>query len=129
MQLGKSDATPRWARGQKFTLSSAGREVEAAYRAAVAEARGAGRAALEGALAAWAAPHAPVLPGDGVLLGELTRAKPPGVAELGRALEAAGIEAAEVRAALGRLVAAGLVELVPLASQLAAAERPPVSRW
>ncbi len=128
MQLGKDDAAPRWARGQKFTLSAAGRTAEEAYRAAVLEARGAGRSALEAALAAWAAPHPPVQPGDGVLLGEL-KAKPPGLTELARALEGAGIEAAEVRAALGRLVAAGLVELVPLASQLAAAERPPVHRW
>src|SRR5512133_2700399 len=124
MPFGKDDAPPRWARGQKFTLSTSGRVVEAGYRTTVAEARGSGRTALEGALAAWAAPLAPVLPGDGVLLGELTKPKPPGVAELGRALEAAGIEPAEVRAALGRLVTAGLVELVPLASQLAAAERP-----
>src|SRR5512142_2202774 len=110
MLFGKSDATTRWARGQKFTLSPAGVTAEEAYRAAVLAARGAGRTALEAALAAWAAPHPPVLPGDGVLLGEL-KAKPPGLSELARALEAAGIEAAEVRAALGRLVAAGLVEL------------------
>lgn len=128
MQQGKNDAAPRWARGQKFTLSPAGREAEEAYRAAVLEARGAGRPALEAALAAWAAPHAPVTFGDGVLLGEL-KAKPPGLSDLTRALEDAGIGAAEVRAALARLVSAGLVVLVPLASQQPAPERSPVSRW
>lgn len=129
MSFGKNDAAPRWARGQKFTLSLKGRVAEEAYRAAVLEARGSGRTALEAALAAWAAPHAPVAGGDGVLLGEL-KGKPPGLSDLTRALEDAGILPAEVRAALARLVSAGLVELVPLASQTAAAERPPtIPRW
>ena len=128
MQHGKDDAAPRWARGQKFTLSPAGREAEEAHRAAVLDVRGAGRPALEAALAAWAAPHAPVPACDGVLLGEL-KGKPPGLADLTRALEAAGIAPAEVRAALARLVSAGLVLLVPLASQQPAPERPPLSRW
>lgn len=128
MQHGKDDAAPRWARGQKFTLSPTGREAEEAYRAALLDARGAGRPALEAALAAWAAPHAPVAGGDGMLLGEL-KGKPPGLADLTRALDDAGIAPAEVRAALGRLVSAGLVALVPLASQQAAPERPPLSRW
>lgn len=98
------------------------------YRAAVLEARGAGRSALESALAAWALPHAPVAGGDGVLLGELT-GKPPGLADLTRALEDTGLAAGDVRAALDRLVRAGLVALVPLASQLAAERPPPASRW
>ncbi len=129
MQTSKNDAAPRWARGQKFTLSTAGRQAEESYRAAVLEARGSGRAGLETALAAWATGHAPVAGSDGVLFGEL-KGKPPGLSDLTRALEDAGIEAGEVRAALARLVTAGLVELVPLASQTAAAERPPTPpRW
>ncbi|ACL66887.1 conserved hypothetical protein [Anaeromyxobacter dehalogenans 2CP-1] len=120
---------PRWARGQKFTLSLAGRDAEEAYRAAVLDARGAGRAVLDTALAAWASPRA-VEPGDGVLLGEL-KGKPRGLSDLGHALEDAGIPGAEVRAALDRLVRAGLAELVPLASQLEAQRAPPpvTGRW
>lgn len=128
MQAKPSDG-PRWARGQKFTLSPAGREAEEAYRASVLGARGAGRAVLDAALAEWAAPRA-VAPGDGVLLAEL-KAKPRGLSELSHALEDAGIPGAEVRAALDRLVKAGLGELVPLASQLEAQRQPPPPppRW
>ena len=115
------DATPpagprRWPRGQKFTLSPAGVGARDGYRAAVLEARSAGRAALDAALAAWAAPHA-IAPGDGVLLGELG-GKPRGLADLAATLEECGIEAAEVRRAIDRLVAADLVAPVPLASQM-----------
>lgn len=117
---------PRWARGQKFSLSVAGTEAEEAYRAAVTGARGGGRPALDAALAAWAAPRQ-VAPGDGVLLAEL-KAKPRGLADVTRALEDTGIAAADVRLALDRLVKAGLAELVPLPSQEREPVRPP-PRW
>jgi hypothetical protein len=110
------DRPKRWPRGQKFTLSSEGAAVEEAYRAAVAAARQSGRAALDAALAAWAAPLG-VQPGDGVVLSEL-RVERRGIPELSRALEEAGIELAEVRAAVDRLVTAGAVAPVPLASQV-----------
>jgi len=106
----------RWPRGQKFTLSAAGEAAELAHREAVNGARSSGRAALQAALAAWAAPLS-VHGGDGVVLGEL-RGQKRGLNELTRALEDTGIEAAEVKAAVDRLVAAGLAEPVPLASQL-----------
>lgn len=106
----------RWPRGQKFTLSPAGEAAELAHRDAVNGARSSGRAALQAALAAWAAPLS-VQGTDGVVLGEL-RGQKRGLNELARALEDAGIEAAEVKAAVDRLVAAGLAEPVPLASQL-----------
>jgi len=113
----KPDATPkRWPRGQKFTLSDAGGEIEESYRAMVGAARWSGRPALEAALAAWAAPRG-LAPGDGVVLGEL-RGKRLGLADLCRGLESAGIAPEEVRAAVGRLVAAGAVQPLPLASQL-----------
>ncbi len=111
------DRPKRWPRGQKFTLSPEGVAVEATYRAAVAGARLSGRAALDAALAAWAMPlH--VQPGDGVVLSEL-RAARRGIPELCRALEEAGIEPDEVRGAVDRLVAAGAVAPIPLASQVA----------
>jgi hypothetical protein len=106
----------RWPRGQKFTISTSGLRADDAYRAAVLTARAAGRSALDAALAAWATPHG-VLPGDGVVLGEL-RATRRGLSELARTVEACGIEEREVRAAVDRLVTAGLVDAVPLASQV-----------
>jgi hypothetical protein len=122
MLQGKTDDGPRWPRGQKFSLSAAGQSAHDGHRAAVQAARGVGRSALDAALAAWSAPLQ-VEPADGVLLGEL-REKPRGLADLSRALEDAGVSAAEVRAAMGRLAKAGLVEPVPLASQAAAAASP-----
>jgi hypothetical protein len=106
----------RWPRGQKFTLSAAGTEAERAYRDAVSGARASGRQALETALADWAAPRL-VAPGDGVILAELS-GKRLGLPRLAEGLESSGILREEVRAAIGRLADAGLVEAVPLASQL-----------
>jgi len=106
----------RFARGQKFTTSVAGAEAEQAYRGAVAAARATGRAALEAALAAWAEPRR-VAPTDGVVLAELS-GKQLGLARLGEALESSGMSTEEIRSGVGRLLDAGFVELVPLASQL-----------
>ena len=132
MLQGKTDDGPRWPRGQKFVLSTAGLAAHDAHRAAVLEARGGGRSALDTALAAWAAPLQ-VEPADGALLSEL-REKPRGLADLAHAVEDAGTSASEVRASVGRLVKAGLVEAVPLASQRPpepVAPPPPVrpNRW
>ncbi len=110
-----SPGRPRWPRGQKFTLTAAGTAADAAYRAAVLGARASGRAALETALSEWAAPRG-VAPGDGVLLAELC-GKRLGLVEITRSLETAGIAADEVRAAMRRLVEAGIAEAVPLGSQ------------
>lgn len=122
---GKLNDGPRWPRGQKFTLSLAGREAQEAYRTAVLAARGQSRAALDAALGAWAEPRQ-VQPADGVLLGELLE-RPRGLPELTRALEAAGISAAEVRASIARLVKSGLVDAIPMKP----AEEPlrPPTRW
>ncbi|MGC3996639.1 MAG: hypothetical protein QM767_03545 [Anaeromyxobacter sp.] len=128
MLHGKTSDGPRWPRGQKFTVSEAGTTADEAYRAAVQEARGVGRGALDAALAAWAAPLG-VAAGDGVLLAEL-RAKPRGLADLARSLEDAGASPTEIRAAVDRLVKAGLVEPVPLPSRAAEPPAPPpVRRW
>lgn len=113
MLLGKpTTGAKRWPRGQKFTISPAGAAAEDAYRAAVLGARASGRATLDAALAAWAEPRG-VAPADGVLLAELA-GKRLGVAELCAALEGADIAAEDVRAGIARLVAAGIVEAVPL---------------
>ena len=116
MLMGKrGDAKRTWPRGQKFTLSPSGEEAQVAYRDAVLAARASGRQALETALAGWASPRH-VAPGDGVVLAELA-GKRLGLPHLCEALESSGIERAEVRGAIDRLVDAGLVETVPLASQ------------
>jgi hypothetical protein len=117
MLIGKpADGRKRWPRGQKFTLSAAGAEAELAYRDAVLGARASGRSALESALADWAVPRR-VAPGDGVILRELV-GKRLGLSHLCEALETTGIVPDEVRAAVGRLVDAGIVEALPTASQL-----------
>jgi hypothetical protein len=113
-----ADGARRWPRGQKFTISVSGLRADDAYRAAVLQARASGRTALDAAVAAWAAPLG-VSPGDGVVLGEL-RTTRRGLSDLAEGLEACGIEPKEVRAAVDRLVTAGLVDPVPLASQLGA---------
>jgi hypothetical protein len=105
----------RWPRGQKFALSPFGAIAEEAYRGAVLGSRASGRAALDSALAAWATPRG-LAPADGVILAELS-GKRLGVADLCASLESAGIVADDVRAGIGRLVAAGIVDPLPLASQ------------
>jgi len=109
----------RWPRGQKFALTPAGETAEVGYRDAVTLARTSGRSALETALTAWAVPLQ--LKGtDGVILSEL-RGGRLGVADLCGRLESADIAPDEVRAALHRLVDAGVVLAIPPASQLGAA--------
>jgi hypothetical protein len=115
MLMGKPAERKRWPRGQKFTLSAVGAEAAVAYRDAVLRARASGRTALESALADWAVPRR-VAPGDGVVLAELT-GKRLGLSHLCEALETTGIVPDEVRAAVGRLVDAGIVEAVPIGSQ------------
>ncbi len=116
MLFGRSpNGTKRWPRGQKFEISPVGAEAQDAYRAAVLAARASGRAALDSALAAWAAPRG-VAPGDGAILAELA-GKRLGIGALCEALEVAGVAPDEVRAAIGRLVQAGIVEPLPPASR------------
>ena len=110
-----SNGTKRWPRGQKFALSSVGAAAQDAYHAAVTGARASGRTALEAALAAWATPRG-VAPGDGAILAELA-GKRLGIGALCEALEVTGIAPDEVRAGIGRLVEAGIVEPLPPASR------------
>lgn len=114
----KPNGPKRWPRGQKFALTASGEAADAGHREAVALARASGRHALDAALTAWAAPLA-LKAGDGNVLGEL-RGGRLGVPDLVSRLETSGIAPDEVRASLQRLVDAGLVEPIPLASQLTA---------
>jgi hypothetical protein len=116
MPIGKPPGgAQRWPRGQKFTLSPAGAAAQEAYRAAVLAARASGRAALDSALAAWAAPRG-LAPADGAIVSELS-GKRLGLGDLCEALESTGMMADEVRAGVGRLVAAGIVDPIPPASR------------
>jgi hypothetical protein len=116
MLLGKlPNGAKRWPRGQKFTVASGGAEAQDAYRAAVNAARASGRAALDAALVGWASPRG-LAPADGAILAELS-GKRLGLGALCEALETSGIPPDEVRAAVGRLVDAGIVEPLPPASR------------
>ena len=111
----KPPSGKRWPRGQKFALSPVGAAAQDAYHAAVLGARASGRTALEAALAAWSAPRG-VAPADGAILAELA-GKRLGIGALCDALEVTGIAPDEVRAGIGRLVEAGIVEPLPPASR------------
>lgn len=115
MLVAKPPTSKRWPRGQKFSISSLGAGAAQAYHAAVQEARASGRSALDAALTGWALPRG-LAAADGVILTELS-GKRLGVSDLCEALEPTGIPAEEVRAGIGRLVAAGIVEPLPLRSQ------------
>jgi hypothetical protein len=103
-------AKRRWPRGQKFMLSAAGEAADLLHRETVNGSRSSGRSSLDAALAAWAAPYG-VQPGDGLLLSEL-RGQRRGLGELIEAMESSGIEPADVKASIDRLVGAGLAEPV-----------------
>jgi|GEM_PF-2732147 len=107
----KSPAGKRWPRGTRFSLSARGAEAEVAYRAAVQEVRALGRPALESAERSWATPLG-LVHADGVILSEL-RSGRHSLSEICAALETCGITQAEVREAVDRLAAAGLVEAAP----------------
>jgi len=103
-------APRRWPRGQKFILSAAGEVADQLHRETVNGSRSSGRSSLDAALLAWAAPFG-VRPGDGLLLSEL-RGQQRGLNDLVLALETSGIEPADVKASVDRLVHAGLAEPV-----------------
>jgi hypothetical protein len=108
------DRTPgaRFPRGQKFQITQAGLEAEDRYQAALQASRErGGRAALDEATAAWASALG-VTPGDAVYLTEL-RAGTRTISDLAESLESAGATKAEAKAAIERLIKAGLADPVP----------------
>lgn len=99
----------RWARGQRFRLSSLGVEAEARYQTALTKSREqGGRAAFDEATSAWAATLG-VQPGDGLYLCEL-RASVRTLLELVQSLETCGVTKSEAKAALERLIHSKLAE-------------------
>ncbi len=114
LQSLKSPGGKRWPRGQRFRQSAKGAEAEAEYRAMVREAHALGRDALEAAERRWTAPRG-LAAGDGVVLSELRPGRV-SIADLCRALDECGSTPAEVKAALDRLVEAGLAEPVAAAA-------------
>ncbi len=100
----------RWPRGQKFLISPTGVAAEAEYREAVQHARAQGRGALESAQQGWSAPRG-LAPIDGVVLGEVRTGRK-SIADVARALEDCGTTQVEVKDAIDRLAATGLIEPV-----------------
>lgn len=106
----RSRGGKRWPRGQKFLISPTGVVAETEYRDAVQRARAQGRSALESAQQGWSVPRG-LDPVDGVVLGEL-RTGGKSIADVARALDDCGTTPAEVKAAIDRLAASGLIEPV-----------------
>ncbi len=99
----------RWPRSQRFALSSKGAQAEQRYREMIAASRAqSGRASFDAARTAWAEPLR-LEPNDGLYLGELEPG-PRTLAELTQSLEATGTTRREVKAALERLIDAGMIE-------------------
>jgi hypothetical protein len=108
----------RWPRGQRFQLTTAGIEAEAAHAEAIREARAQGRVALEAAQRRWADPRG-LLPGDGVVLAELKPGRR-SLADLNGALDECGVSKAEVKASVDRLVERDLAGPLPVPERLEA---------
>jgi hypothetical protein len=104
-----TDKGVRWPRSQKFSLSDQGTRAEQDYREVIAAARAdAGRASFDAARKQWAG-ALQVEPDDGMYLGEL-RSGPRTLDELWRALETCGQTRTDLKAAIRRLTAVGLVD-------------------
>ena len=82
------------------------------HREAVNGARSSGRTLARRRAGGLGGPASACGPADGLLLSEL-RGQQRGLNDLVRAIESSGIEPAEVKSAIDRLVKAGLVEPVP----------------
>ncbi|WP_224367782.1 hypothetical protein [Hyalangium versicolor] len=102
----------RFGRAQKFQLSPAGVEAMEAYSLMIKEAQsGLGRAQFDAARTEWGAPRK-LAPEDGLFLvefGEGDRTIPEAV----RNLDGCGTTAKEVKAAVERLLALGMLRPVP----------------
>lgn len=101
-------APPRFQNRDQFSLTPAGRIVEASYRSRIVASRAEpGRRSYDAARSAWAV-SAGLEPDDGVYLGELR----PGAMDLGMIVEAVtvcGEKRIDGIVALGRLLDAGLI--------------------
>lgn len=108
-----SSSTPRlrWARSQRFRLTSKGVEAENIWRVRLAGVRGAdGRAAFDAGLASWATEFK-VQPDDAAYVRELAPA-PLRLEDVAKAVADTGASREDAKKALERLFEAGLVEPV-----------------
>ncbi|MCI0570168.1 MAG: hypothetical protein L0Y66_05400 [Myxococcaceae bacterium] len=102
----------RFGRSQKFRLSSKGSEATASYSVMIEAARaGSGRGQFDAARDAWSAPRG-LEAADGLYLVEFG-SREQTIQEATRSLEVCGTTPKEVKAAVGRLLACGMLEPVP----------------
>lgn len=102
----------RFGRAQKFRLSVTGIEAVTAYTAAIEGAKAeTGRAQFDAARQAWSAPRG-LTPEDGLYLVEFQAAERT-LAETARSLEGCGTHPKELKTAVERLLALGMLEPVP----------------
>lgn len=102
----------RLGRAQKLRLTATGREAVDAHRLMVERARsGTGRAEFEASRAAWAQPRG-IAPEDGLFLVEFA-GHDYTYQQVARELERCGAPPAEVKKGVLRLLALGLLEIVP----------------
>ncbi|MDY7225252.1 hypothetical protein [Hyalangium rubrum] len=109
-----SDETPekiRFGRSQKFRLSQKGTEAVTEYKLMLEKARsGSGRAQFDAARAAWGVPFN-LTAEDGLFLVEFSEGDRT-LPEATRNLDGCGTTAKEVKAAVERLLACGMLEAV-----------------
>ena len=104
------DRTPKrkWPRTQRFALSPKGTDAETSYRSTIVASRStSGRGSYDDARKAWAASFN-VEPDDGMFLGEVAQGRVR-FGEIVEAVESSGKSAPDTRAALERLMDAGLI--------------------
>jgi hypothetical protein len=115
----------RFGRAQKFRLSAKGNEAVSAYTLMVEKARaGSGRAQFDAAREEWSTPRG-LTPEDGLFLVEFGMGERT-LSEVTRDLEDCA-SGKEVKAALERLLACGMLE--PVAAPAPAAAPPPRRYW
>jgi hypothetical protein len=119
-------AAPRikWARSQRFQLSTAGRRAAQDLRQVVVASRAeAGRKSFDAAQAEWAT-RMGLVATDGMYLNELLEA-PRSIPEIALSLDGCGPQPGDVRTAVERLVRVGMLETVAAPP----VPPPPPRRW
>lgn len=115
----------RFGRSQKFQLSPKGTEAATAYSTMIEGARaGSGRAQFDAARDAWGAPRG-LTAEDGLFLVEFGGCAKT-IQDAALNLESCGTTPKEVKSAVTRLVACGMLEPVPVVES---PTPPPRSRW
>ncbi len=108
-----NQARLRWARSQKFRLTSKGAEAELLWRTRLSEVRSQGKQIFEAALQEWAAQFK-VRPDDAAFLSELAAA-PVRLEDVAKAVADTGASREQVKQVLERLYEAGLMESAAIA--------------